>query len=75
MGSESEVVMVLHNHVSLQSFVSALYSELCLTSFQDGGEVMDIKPEVTEVKEKEEDPLAVTLESEQEVSFVSAWPL
>jgi len=67
--------MVLHNCVGLQSFVSASYSETCLTSFQDGGEVMDIKPEVTDVKEKEEDPLAVTLESEKEVSFVSVWPL
>ena len=66
--------MVLRNHVGLQSFVSASYSELCLTCFQDGREVMDIKPEVIDVKEKEEDPLAVTLESGQEVSFVSVWP-
>jgi hypothetical protein len=46
---------------------------MCLTSFQDGREVMDIKPEVVVVKEKEEDPLAVTLESEKEVSIVSVW--
>ena len=71
----SEVVVVLHNCVGLWSFVSASYSEMCLTSFQDGGEVTDIKPEVINVKEKEEDPLAVTLESEQKVSFVSVWPL
>lgn len=36
---------------------------------------MDIKPEVIDVKEKEEDPLAVTLESEQEVSGVLVWRL
>jgi hypothetical protein len=48
---------------------------MCLTSFQDGREVMDMKPEDTDVQEKEEDPLAVTLESEKEVSFVSVWPL
>jgi hypothetical protein len=66
----NEVVMVLHNRVGLQSFVSALYSEMSLTSFQDGGAVMDVKPDAIDVKEKEEDPLAVTLE--QEVSFMSA---
>jgi hypothetical protein len=48
---------------------------VCLASFQDGGEVMDIKPEVIDVKERKEDPLAVTLDSEQEVSFISVWPL
>ena len=67
--------MVLHNCVGLQSSVPASYNEMCLTSFQDGREVMGIKPEVIVVKEKEEDPLAVTLESEKEVSFVSLWPL
>ena len=36
---------------------------------------MDIKPEVIDVKEKEEDHLAVTLESEQEVSGVLVWRL
>jgi hypothetical protein len=66
--------MVLHNCVGLQGFVSASYSEMSLTCLQDGREVMDIKPEVIGVKEKEEDPLAVTLESEQEVSGVSVWP-
>jgi len=71
----NEVVMVLHNCVGLQSFVSASYSEMCLTAFQDGREVMDIKPEVIDVKEKEEDPLAVTLWPEKEVSFVLVWPL
>jgi hypothetical protein len=45
-------------------------------SFQDGGEVMDIKvEEVTDVKEEEgEDPLAITCptsDTEQEVSCVS----
>jgi hypothetical protein len=43
-------------------------------SFQDGGEVMYIKREVTDVRELEDDPLAVT-ESEQEVSGVSVCPL
>jgi hypothetical protein len=66
--------MVSHSHVGLQIFVPASYSEMFLTSFQDGREVMDIKPEVTDVKEQE-DPLAVTLESEQEVSSMSVCPL
>jgi hypothetical protein len=43
-----------------------------MTSFQDGSEVTDVNgEEVTDVKEEGEDPLAITLESEQEVSFVS----
>ena len=66
--------MVLYDRVGLQSFVSASYSEMCLT-FQDGREVMDIKREDTDVQEKEEDPLAVTLQSEKKVSFVLVWPL
>jgi hypothetical protein len=38
--------------------------------------VIDVKvEEVTDVKEEEEDPLAITLESEQEVRGVSVCPL
>jgi hypothetical protein len=50
---------------------------MCVTSFQDGSEAMDIKvEEVTEVKEEEQgvDPLAITCltsDAEQEVSRVS----
>jgi hypothetical protein len=47
---------------------------MCVTSFQDRSEAMDIKvEEVTDVKEEQEDPLAVTcpaLDAEQEVSCV-----
>jgi hypothetical protein len=49
---------------------------MCLTSFQDGREAMDIKvEEVSDVKDEEDDPLAVALESEQEVSCVSVCAL
>jgi hypothetical protein len=55
---------------------------MCLTSFQDGSELVDIKaeevPNVKKEKEEEEDPLAITcqkLESEREVSFVSMYPM
>jgi hypothetical protein len=49
---------------------------MCVTSFQDGNEAVDIKvEEVTDVKEEEEgkDPLAITCptsDAEQEVSRV-----
>jgi len=68
----------LHNSVNVQTVVRASYSEMYVTSFQDGSEAMDIKvEEVTDVKEEDEegeDPLAVTCstsDAEQEVSCVS----
>jgi len=68
--------VVLHNSVNVRTVVAASYSEMCVTSFQDGSEAMDIKvEEVTDVKEEEgEDPLAITCptsDAEQEVSRVS----
>jgi len=72
--------VVLHNCVNVWTIVPTLYSEMCVTSFQDGSEAMDIKvEEVTYVKEEEEgkDPLAITCptsDAEQEVSRVSMCP-
>jgi hypothetical protein len=54
----------------------AVYCEVCRTSFQGGRELMDVKvEEVIDVKEEEEDPLAVASGSEQEVSCVSVYKL
>ena len=72
--------VVLHNRVNGRTVVAASYSEMYVTSFQDGSEAMDIKvEEVTDVKEEEErkDPLAITCptsDAEQEVSCVSVCP-
>ena len=72
--------VVLHNCVNSLRVVPTSYSEMCVTSFQDGCEAMGVKVEkVADVKEEEEvDPLAITcptLDAEQEVSCVSVCPL
>ena len=67
--------VVLHDCVYALRVLPALYTEMYVTSFQDGNEAMDVKvEEVTDVKEEVEDPLAITCptsDAEQEVSRVS----
>lgn len=70
--------VVLHDCVYALRVLPALYTEMYVTSFQDGNEAMDVKvEEVTDVKEEVEDPLAITCptsDAEQEVSHVTVCP-
>jgi hypothetical protein len=65
--------VVLPDCVYALRVLPASYSEMCVTSFQDGSEAVDIKvEEVTGVKEEEEgkDPLSITCptsDADQEV--------
>jgi hypothetical protein len=64
---------VLHSCVDLQRVLQASFSDMCLTFFQGGSELMDVKVEEVGYM-KEEDPLSVTcpaLMPEKEVSCVS----
>jgi hypothetical protein len=70
----SKGTVVLHSCVDLQRVVSTSCSEMRVTPFQDESETMDIKLDITDVKEEQEDPLAIpitcpALDVEQEVSL------
>jgi hypothetical protein len=68
------IIIILQNCMDLLKVVPGSYSETCPTSSHDGNQVVNIKYEVTDVQEEEEDPLLITssgIRDEHTVSSIS----